>query len=117
MPEHIGVLRPEGTYITHSNSYHAPEFNGYPMEVRAEKDPRCHRAWEILSRKDKPLTRADLYQAQRAHFPRQETGTCVHTHGEKPSITLLSFVGDVANEQMWAAYGSPCEHRFLRYDL
>jgi len=117
MPEHIGVLRPQDGYITHSNSYHVPEFGGIPMEERGQKDPRCHRAWEILSRKEKPLSRADLYQAQRAHFPRQQTGTCVHTHGEKPSITLLSFVGDVAEQTMWAAYGSPCEHRFLRYDL
>jgi len=117
MPEQIAVLRPEDDYITHSNSYHAPEFNGYPMEVRAEKDPRCHRAWEILSEKDRPLSREDLHEAQRAHFPEQETGTCVHRGGEKPSITLLSFVGDVADQTMWAAMGSPCEHEFLRYDL
>ena len=94
MPEHIAVLRPRDGYITHSNTYHAPEFGGVPMEERAEKDPRCHRAWEVLSRKSKPLSRADIYEAQRSHFPRQSTGVCVHTHGEKPSITLLSFVGD-----------------------
>ncbi len=117
MPEHIAVLRPEDDYITHSNSYHAPEFNGYSMEVRAEKDPRCHRAWEVLSEKDRPLSREDLHEAQRAHFPGQDTGVCVHSEGAKPSITLLSFVGDVAAQEMWAAMGSPCEHRFLRYDL
>jgi hypothetical protein len=26
-------------------------------------------------------------------------------------------VGDVQAQTMWAAYGSPCEHQFLRYDL
>ncbi|MGI5816612.1 MAG: C45 family autoproteolytic acyltransferase/hydrolase [Armatimonadota bacterium] len=117
MPEHIAVLRPEDGYITHSNSYHAPEFGGIPMEERAERDPRCHRAWEVLSRRPKPLARADIYAALRAHFPREETGVCVHRGGEKPMITLLSFVGDVKNREMWAAMGSPCEHRFLRYDL
>lgn len=117
MPEHIAVLRPKDDYITHSNTYHAPEFDGVPMEEWAERDPRCNRAWEVLGRKSKPLGRADIHEAQRSHFPRQQTGVCVHTHGEKPSITLLSFVGDLAEQTMWAAYGSPCEHRFLRYDL
>jgi len=117
MPEDIAVLRPQDGYITHSNTYHAPEFDGVPMEEWAEKDPRCHRAWEVLSRKSKPLTRSDIYEAQRSHFPRKNTGVCVHTHGEKPSITLLSFVGDVKAQTMWAAYGSPCEHQFLKYDL
>ncbi len=117
MPEDIAVLRPQDGYITHSNTYHAPEFGGVPMEEWAEKDPRCHRAWEVLSRKRKPLTRADIYAAQRSHFPRQNTGVCVHTSGEKPAITLLSFVGDLREHTMWAAWGSPCRHRFLRYDL
>ncbi len=117
MPEHIAVLRPQNGYITHSNSYHAPEFGGMTMAERAERDPRCHRAWEVLGRRPKPLSRADIYAAQRSHFPGQSTGVCVHTHGERPSITLLSFVGDVQAQTMWAAYGSPCEHQFLRYDL
>ncbi|MEA3403484.1 MAG: C45 family peptidase [Armatimonadota bacterium] len=117
MPEHMAVLRPDNSFITHANSYHAEEFNGIPMDQREERDPRAYRAWEVLSRREQPLERADIYRAQRSHFPRQSTGVCVHTGGEKPSITLLSFVGDLRQRQMWAAYGSPCEHRFLRYDL
>jgi isopenicillin-N N-acyltransferase-like protein len=117
MPRDLAVLRPQDGYITHANSYHAPKFGGIKKSQRAEKDPRAHRAWEVLSRRDKPLSRQDIYDAQRSHFPRKDTGVCVHTKGEKPMITLLSFVGDVKAQTMWAAMGSPCEHQFLRYGL
>ncbi len=117
MPADIAVLRPGDGFITHSNRYHAAEFGGLAKEELPEKDPRAYRAWEVLSRRERPLERADIYAAQRSHFPRQSTGVCVHRGGAKPAITLLSFVGDLRERQMWAAMGSPCEHRFLRYDL
>ncbi len=117
MPRDMAVLRPDDGYITHANSYHAEEFGGLSRDELPEKDPRAYRAWEVLSRREQPLSRADIYQAQRSHFPRKSTGVCVHTGGEKPSITLLSFVGDLQERAMWAAWGSPCEHRFERYDL
>ena len=117
MPDDLAVLRPEDGFITHANSYHAPEFDGMTRDELAEKDPRAHRAWEVLSPRDKPLSLEDIYDAQRSHFPDEETGVCVHRGGEKPMMTLLSFVGDVAEQTMWASMGSPCEHEFLRYDL
>ena len=117
MPDDLAVLRPEDGFITHANSYHAPEFDGMTRDELAEKDPRAHRAWEVLSPRDKPLSLEDIYDAQRSHFPDEDTGVCVHRGGEKPMMTLLSFVGDVRAQTMWTAMGSPCEHEFLRYDL
>jgi len=118
MPADMAVLRPKGEgFIVHANSYHSRKFGGLTERQQREKDPRAYRAREVLRRRGQPLERADIYAAQRSHFPRQQTGVCVHTSGEKPSITLLSFVGDLRDHTMWAAYGSPCEHRFVRYAL
>lgn len=118
MPMDMAVLRPRGeSFIVHANSYHSRKFGGLTEAQQREHDPRAHRAREVLRRRRQPLERADIYAAQRSHFPRQRTGVCVHTSGEKPAITLLSFVGDLRERVMWAAYGSPCKHRFLRYTL
>jgi len=118
MPADLAVLRPKDAgFITHANSYHARKFGGLTERQQREKDPRAYRAREVLRRRNEPLERADIYAAQRSHFPRRNTGVCVHSGGERPAITLLSFVGDLREHTVWAAWGSPCEHRFLRYDL
>ncbi|MCD6360758.1 MAG: hypothetical protein J7M38_07815, partial [Armatimonadetes bacterium] len=121
MPEEMAVLRPRAgdDFIVHANSYHAPGFGGLTEAQQRERDPRAWLARETLRERAKhhPLERADIYFAQRRHFRGQSTGTCVHTPGERPSITLLSFVGDPARREMRAAWGPPCEHRFLRYRL
>lgn len=119
MPADLAVIRPkpEDGFVAHANSYHARRFGGLTEAQQKEKDPRAWLGRETLRSREKPLDRGDIYFAQRKHFPGQSTGVCVHTHGAKPSITLFSFVGDLAEQEVWAAWGSPCEHRFLRYGL
>jgi len=119
MPADMAVLRPKpgDGFIVHANSYHSRKFGGMTEAQQREKDPRAYLARETLRGRAKPLGRADIYFAQRRHFRGKSTGVCVHSPGAKPSITLLSFVGDVKEQAMWAAWGSPCEHRFLRYAL
>lgn len=122
MPDDMSALRPISgdSFLVHTNSYHARKFGGFTEAQQREKDPRSWLGRESLrlrQRQHQPLERADLYFAQRRHFRGKSTGTCVHTPGERPSITLLSFVGDLAKREVWAAWGSPCEHQFLRYGL
>lgn len=117
MPADLAVLKPKEGFIVHANSYQSRKFGGLTEAQQREKDPRAHLAREVLRRRRKPLDRADIYAAQRSHFRGKSTGVCVHTEGARPSITLLSFVGDLRDQEIWAAWGSPCEHRFLRYGL
>lgn len=116
MPADLAVLKPKDGFLVHANTYYARKFGGL-TEARMDQDPRAHLARERLRRLNRPIERADIYAAQRGHFPGQPTGTCVHTAGERPSITLLAFVGDLRERAMYAAYGPPCQHRFLRYGL
>ncbi len=119
LPGDLAVLRPPAgeEFIVHANSYHARKFGGLTEAQQKERDPRAWLARETLRARPKPLGRADIYLAQRRHFPGQPTGVCVHTPGERPSITLLSYVGDLAEQAIWAAWGPPCQHRFLKYAL
>ncbi|MHB8993903.1 MAG: C45 family autoproteolytic acyltransferase/hydrolase [Armatimonadota bacterium] len=117
IPREIAVLKPEEGFLVHANAYHHDYFGGLSEEQQRTHDPRAYLARQVLRRRQKPLGRQDIYAAQRAHFPGQDTGVCVHTVYDKPSMTLLSFVADVRQQTLWAAYGSPCEHRFLPYRL
>lgn len=119
MPADLAVLRPKAGdgFIVHANSYHSRKFGGLTEAQQREQDPRAWLARETLRGRKKPLGRADIYFAQRRHFRGKSTGVCVHTEGAKPAITLFSFVGDLREQAIWAAYGSPCQHRFLRYGL
>ncbi|MGD9495293.1 MAG: C45 family autoproteolytic acyltransferase/hydrolase [Armatimonadota bacterium] len=117
MPADMAVLKPKEGFLVHANSYHSRALGGLTEAQQREKDPRAYRAREVLRRRGRPLERADIYAAQRSHFPGQATGVCVHSAGERPALTLLSFVGDLRERAMWAAYGSPCRHRFVRYPL
>ncbi|MCE5238262.1 C45 family autoproteolytic acyltransferase/hydrolase [bacterium] len=115
LPHEMAVLKPTEGFLVHANSYHSPKLDGLTEEQQKTSDPRAYLARQILRERGMPLQRADIYVAQRAHFPGADTGVCVHTVYDKPSMTLLSFVADVAKQTLWVAYGSPCEHRFLPY--
>lgn len=117
LPREMAVLKPQEGFLVHANSYHSPQLGGLTEEQQKTSDPRAYLARQVLRRRQPPLERADIYAAQRAHFPGQDTGVCVHTGSDKPSMTLLSFVADVALQKIWVAYGSPCEHRFLEHRL
>jgi isopenicillin-N N-acyltransferase-like protein len=117
LPAEQAVLKTREGFIVHANSYHSPEFGPMSEEQQREHDPRAYLARETLRRRPKPLERADLYAAQRAHFPGRPTGVCVHATEPRLSNTLLAFVADVEAQTMWAAYGPPCRHRFVRYGL
>ena len=55
-----------------------------------------------------------IFGAQTYHFPGQQTGICHHARG---TVTLLSFVAEVGEGRLWAAYGPPCEHELVPYEL
>jgi hypothetical protein len=104
--------------VTHANSYYSPEFHGMQVAEREEKDPRAATARRMLLERADRLCLDAIFAAQTCHFPGQDTGVC--HHGGEPgreSISLLSFVAEVGRGRMWAAYGSPCEHEFLPYEL
>ncbi len=117
LPAEQAVLQAREGFLVHANSYHSPEFGPMSHEEQRERDPRAWRAREVLRRRPRPLDRADVYAALRAHFVGRPTGTCVHAVEPRASNTLLSFVADVEAGEMWVAYGPPCRHRYLRYAL
>jgi isopenicillin-N N-acyltransferase-like protein len=117
LPADQAVLEATEGFITHANSYHSPEFGGLSEEEQRQRDPRAHLARQRLRQRRKPLDRSAIYAAQRAHFRGQPTGVCVHGRKQRDSSTLLSFVADLQAGEIWAAYGPPCRHRFLKYVL
>jgi isopenicillin-N N-acyltransferase like protein len=117
-PEAQAVLRPDGDFVAHANSYHSPKFQGIPEPERAERDPRAHTARALLLEASRPLDRHAIAAVQTHHFPGGSDGICIHREfGGRKAITLLSFIAEVGSGRMWAAYGSPCEHEFLPYQL
>jgi|GEM_PF-1047807 isopenicillin-N N-acyltransferase like protein len=113
-PTAQAVLPREESFVTHANSYHSPRFSGLPQAERERRDPRAHAAQTLLLDHRGRVERDVITMAQRYHFPGQCTGVCHHT---ETTMTLLSFVAEVGQGRMWAAYGSPCEHAFLPYSL
>ena len=112
------VLRPDGELAVHANSYHTARFHGLPEAERKERDPRAHAARALLLERRDRLDREAIAAAQTHHFPGQPTGIC--HHGGKPgreTITLLSFIAEVGKGRLWAAFGPPCEHAFVPYEL
>lgn len=118
IPTEQAVVTSQEGFVVHANSYHHPYFGGFTEAQQKTQDPRAWHAREVLRRRGMPLSRADLYAAQRTHFKGCETGVCVHTDDNgKWLITLLSLVADVREQTLWVAHGSPCAHRFLPYRL
>ena len=117
-PAAHAVLRPDQHFVAHANSYHSPKFHGLPEAERKERDPRAYTARAMLHERRDRLSREVIAAVQTHHFPGQEGGICVHRDlGGLEGITLLSFVADVGQGRMWAAYGPPCEHEFVAYEL
>ena len=117
-PDEHAVLRPDGDFIVHANSYHSPTFNGIPRDELSARDPRAGHGYEQLEQHEGALSREVLTAVQTSHFPGQETGICVHRKlQDLDGISLLSFVADIRAGDMWAAYGSPCRHEYLLYEL
>ncbi len=117
-PAEQAVLRSEENFVTHANSYHSPKFQGLPEAEREERDPRAYTAHALLLAAGDRLDRETITSAQTYHFPGESGGICIHREfGDRPAITLLSFVAAVGSGRMWAAYGSPCQHEFLPYEL
>jgi hypothetical protein len=117
-PTAHAVLRSDEGFVTHANTYHSPKFHGMPESERKERDPRAYTARALLRQSRERLDRNAIATAQTYHFPGQHTGIC--HHGGQPgreTISLLSFVAEVGRGRVWAAYGSPCEHEYLLYEL
>ena len=105
-------------FVTHANTYYSPKFSGMPEGKREKGDPRAYAAHKSLHGQRDQLDPETFFATQSSHFPGQATGVC--HHGGVPgreSISLLSFVAEVGRGRMWAAYGSPCEHEYLLYEL
>jgi len=117
LPSEYAVLEAQDSFLVHANSYHSPRLGGIPEAEQRQRDPRAFYARELLRNHAGQLDRPAVYAVQRTHFPGQRTGICVHNKAGRDSITLLSFVADLQDQTMWAAYGSPCRHRFLPYKL
>lgn len=113
-PTAHAVLRSDEAFVTHANSYHSAVFHGLPEAERERRDPRAYAAHAQLHARREVLDRDTITRAQTFHFPGQTTGVCHHAEG---TVTLLSFVAEVEAGRMWAAYGPPCEHDFLPYEL
>jgi len=108
----------EESFVTHANTFYSPTFHGMPESEREERDPRAYTARCMLREGADRLDPEAIFAAQTCHFPGQDTGIC--HHGGEPgreTISLLSFVAEVGRGRMWAAYGSPCQHEFLQYEL
>ncbi len=117
-PAAHAVLRSDESFVVHANSYHSPKFQGIPEPEREERDPRAHTARALLLQSGEPLDREAIAAVQTHHFPGETGGICVHLDfGGREAITLLSFVAAVGSGRIWAAYGPPCEHEFLPYQL
>lgn len=108
------VLQSDEEFVTHANSYHSPVFQGLSEAEREKRDPRAYAAHAQLYACRDRVDRHSITTAQTSHFPAQTTGVCHHAEG---TVTLLSFVAEVGAGRMWAAYGPPCEHEFLPYEL
>jgi len=113
-PAAHAVLRSDEGFVTHANSYHTPTFHGLPEPERKERDPRAHAAHALLLERRGRLDREAIAAAQTYHFPGKHTGICHHA---KASVTLLAFVAEVGKGRLWAAYGPPCEHEPVLYEL
>jgi len=117
-PDEHAVLRPEQDFIVHANAYHSPAFDGIPREQLLERDPRAGHGYAQLEQRGGKLSRNALTEVQTSHFDGQETGICVHRKlQDRDGISLLSFVADIRAGGMWAAYGPPCQHEYLLYEL
>ena len=113
-PTAQALLLNEGSFVAHANSFHSPEFHGLPETEREKRDPRAFAAHaQLLDRRDQ-LDREAITAAQTSHFPGQTTGVCHHA---ERTVTLLSFVAEVGRGRLWAAYGPPCEHEYLPYEM
>ena len=113
-PAAHAVLRSDEGFVAHANSYHSPTFHGMPEKERKERDPRAHTARALLLERRDRLDRDAIAAAQTYHFPGQETGIC---HHGRETVTLLSFIAEVGKGRMWAAFGPPCEHEYVPYEL
>lgn len=117
-PDAQSVLRPQRSFLTHANTFHSPDFSGMPDHERAERDPRAYTSYQLLLQRENSIDRHLIAEAQTHHFPGQVGGICIHREFDQtPAITLLSFIGEVGKGRMWAAYGSPCKHEFILYEL
>lgn len=113
-PAAHAVLRSDESFVTHANSYHSPKFDGLPEAERQARDPRAHAARALLLERQDRLDREAIFAAQTYHFPDQQTGICHHASA---TVTLLSFVAEVGKGRLWAAYGPPCEHELMPYEI
>jgi len=117
-PDEQAVLRSDEGFVVHANSYHSPKFHGLPEAERKERDPRAYTARALLFERRKQIDWHVIAAAQTHHFPGESGGICIHRQlADKEGITLLSFVAEVESGSMWAAYGPPCEHDFVPYQL
>ncbi|MBI3948470.1 MAG: hypothetical protein HY321_21330 [Armatimonadetes bacterium] len=117
-PAAQAVLRPSEGFLTHANTFHTPEFHGMPEAQRQKGDPRAYAARALLRERQGRIDPLAIAAAQSHHFPGRQDGVCVHhPSGDRALLTLLSFIGEVGKGRMWAAYGPPCRHEFLPYDL
>ena len=117
-PGACSELPSDDSFVTHANTYYSPLFHGMPVTEREKGDPRACTARRMLLERVDRLDPDAIFAAQTCHFPGQNTGVC--HHGGEPgreTISLLSFVAEVGRGRMWAAYGSPCEHELLPYEL
>lgn len=112
------VLRPEDEFIVHANSYHSAKFDGIPEQEQKARDHRAFHARELFRQRRSDLDRETVAAIQRSHFPGSDTGVCVHQKlQDRDGITLLSFIAAPGTGAMWAAYGPPCQHEFVKYTL
>ncbi len=117
-PTTSAELRPEDDFLTHANSYLHPAYDGLTEERWAAHDARTHHARQQLRDCPRPLDRHRLAAVMQSHFDGSTTGICVHNKlQDKDGMTLLAFIADVRAGILWAAYGSPCEHEFVAYEL
>jgi len=113
-PAAHAVFRSDEGFVTHANSYHSAKFDGLPEAEREARDPRAYAAHARLFERRDALDRDAIFAAQTYHFPGQETGICHHS---ETTVTLLSFIVEVGEGRLWAAYGPPCEHELVPYEL
>jgi len=109
------VLRDVDGLLVHANHLEAPQFQGYdtPSENSLARRARLH---ALLEGAPAPLTVADIQAFYRDHANAPHS-LCAHPFPGRNLQTVVSIIGDLANLELHATKGAPCQAPYATYTL
>jgi isopenicillin-N N-acyltransferase-like protein len=115
------IVGPRDGWVAHTNHYVDERVGA--LECLVDGSPRKAnttarlRRWKELMRERAGQIGMDDLQAMHRDHANAPDSICRHPDAERPAMTLTSLVCLPRRQQMWVAYGPPCDHQFVEYGL